>query len=150
MKRSLEILHPEAPPSQVKIATQLAGGDLRQAQIHTTFGTTSVDRAKHVYFDVQGALCKGLSNELDWHSRRWASENDLFVDKSIEEHAAFSESLVIASLIEDPDNERASPNCVGNIADVVAGVAVKKLVGYKRNHFKLKRPPDSSRECQPL
>ena len=150
MKRSLEILHPEAPSSQVKIATQLAGGDLRQAQIHITFGTTSIHRAKHVYFDVQGALCKGLSNELDWHSRWWASENHLFVDKSIEEHAAFSKSLVIASLIEDPDSKHAAPNCIGNIADVVAGMAVKELVGYKRTDFKLKRPPDSSRECQPL
>ena len=99
---------------------------------------------------MQGALCKGLSNELDWHSRRWASENHLFVDKSIEEHAAFSESLVIASLIEDPAKEHAAPNCVGNIADVVAGMTVKKLVGYKQTNFKLKRPPDSSGECQPL
>ena len=110
MKRSLVILHPETPWSQIHTATTLANCDLRQAQFHITFGTTNLDKAKHVWFDVQDALCKGASKELDYHCRRWASENHLLVEKSIEEHAAFSESLLTASLIEDPDNEHAAPN----------------------------------------
>ena len=147
MEHSLAILHPEATSSQVRIATQLVNGDLRQAQIHITFGTTNLDKAKHVYFDVRDALCKGLHKEIDWHGRRWTSENHLLVDKSIQEHATFSENLLTISLIEDPDREHAVPNCIGNIADVVAGMAVKKLVGYKRAEFKLKSPPDCHK-CQ--
>ena len=39
-------------PSQVDVATTLANGELRQARFHITFGSTNVDKAKNVYFDV--------------------------------------------------------------------------------------------------
>ena len=91
MKRSLRILHPEVPWSQAHTASQVANGDLRQAQFHITFGITNLDKAKHVWFDVQDALCKGNRIDLDYHGRRWASENHLRVEKPIEEHSAFSE-----------------------------------------------------------
>ena len=59
MKRSLEILHPGALSAQVKIATQLAGGDLRQAQIHTTSGTTvSTEQS------MSTLMCKALSAKV--------------------------------------------------------------------------------------
>ena len=45
-------------------------------------------------------------------------------------------------MIEDPDWENAAPNCIGNTADVVTGMAVKKLVGYKRTKFDL-HPPNT-------
>ena len=47
-----------------------------------------------------------------------------------------------AALIEDPDNDHAAPNCIGNLADVVAGMAVEKPVRHKRSAFKLKCPTD--------
>ena len=120
--------------------------DLRQGRFHITFGTTNVDKAKHIYFDVHDALCKGVNKELDWHGRKWASESHLLLERSIEEHATFSENLLTADFIEDPENEHAAPNCIGNLADVVAGMAVKKLVGQKRADFKLKYPPSGQRQ----
>ena len=49
--------------------------------------------------------------------------------------------MVIAATIEDPDWEHAAPNCIGNTADVVTGMAVKRLVGYKRTKLTLQHPP---------
>ena len=141
MRKSLAILHPSAKPAQVDIATKVASGDLRLAQHQLTFWTGKADKAKNVYFEVQDALCKGVQKELDWHGRRWASENHLLLEQSIEEHARFSEDLLIADLIQDPDNENAAPSCIGDTADAVAGLAVKDLVGRKRSNFKLQGPP---------
>lgn len=146
MKQSLAILHPEARPSQVDVATRISNGDLRQAQIHITSGTTNVDKAKNVYFDVHDALCKGVNKELNWHGRKWASTNHLLLERSLEEHVTLSENLLTADFIEDPENEHAAPNCIGNLADVVAGMAVKKLVGRKRSDFKLTYPPSGQRQ----
>lgn len=141
MTQSLQTLHPTATPDQIKRATQLANGDLRKAQIHINSRSNYTDNSKHVYFDVQDALCKGVRKELDYHSRQWLSENHLQVGRSIEEHAAFSDNMVIAAIIEDPDWEHAAPNCIGNTADVVTGMAVKRLVGYKRTKLTLQHPP---------
>ncbi len=146
MKQSLAILHPEARPSQVDVATRISSGDLRQAQFHITSETTNVDKAKNVYFDVHDALCKGVNKELNWHGRKWASTNHLLLERSLEEHVTLSENLLTADFIEDPENEHAAPNCIGNLADVVAGMAVKKLVGQKRSDFKLTYPPSGQRQ----
>jgi hypothetical protein len=144
MKHFVNNQFPDASHDQIQRATQLAHGDMRQAQFHMTFlmnlSTSSVDAARHVFFDVQDALCKGATKELDYHCRRWTSENHLLVGKTIDEHAAFSEELTTAALIEDPEFEHDAPNCIGNTADVVTGLAVRKLVGYKRVHFALRDP----------
>ena len=120
MRKSLAILHPSAKPAQMDIATKVASGDLRLAQHQLTFWTGKADKAKNVYFEVQDALCKGVQKELDWHGRKWVSENHLLLGQSVEEHAKFSENLLTADLIQ------------GNTADVVAGMAVQHLVGRKR------------------
>ena len=107
---------------------------------HLSRHSDGVDKVKHIYFDVKDALCSGTKKDLDYHGRDWVSENHLNVGRDIEEHADFSNNLAIASLIEDPDWDHAAPNCIGNTADVVAGMATKKLVRYKRTDFPLTPP----------
>ena len=141
MRKSLAILQPSARAAEVDTATKIANGDLRKAQQHLMFETAKAEKAKNIYFEVSDALCKGVHVNLDWHGRRWASENHLLLEQSIEEHARFSEDLLIADLIQDPDNENAAPSCIGDTADAVAGLAVKDLVGRKRSNFKLQGPP---------
>ena len=140
MRRSLAILQPSARAAEVDTATKIANGDLRKAQQHLMFGTAKAEKAKNIYFEVSDALCKGVHVNLDWHGRRWVSRNHLLLEKSIEEHAKFSEDLLIADLVHDPDHENAAPNCIGDTADVIAGMAVKDLVGRKRSNLKLQEP----------
>ena len=48
MRQSLAILHPSAGGAQEDMATNVANGDVRQAQFHLTFGTTKTNKAKIV------------------------------------------------------------------------------------------------------
>ena len=75
MEQSLQKVHPQATPAQVKSATQFANGDLRKARIHINFESKYTDKSKHVSFDVQDALCSGAKKEFDYHCRQWLSEN---------------------------------------------------------------------------
>ena len=48
MRQSLTILHPSAGGAQEDMATNVANGDVRQAQFHLTLGTTKTNKAKIV------------------------------------------------------------------------------------------------------
>ena len=150
LRCSLQILHPQALPIQISSAVQVADGDLRKALRELQFGGHRVDKAGHVYFDVQDALCKGARKNLDSPCRAWLLENHTHVNKSLEEHATFSENLLAAELLAEA-NTTASEADWGeaeSMAEGVTGLATRKLVGHKRVPFSLTNPPDKS--CSPI
>ena len=146
MKHSLKVLYPEAGAQDIQKVTRLANGDLRQAQMGIDFKTGPIDEDRHVYFDVQGVLCRGVKKNLDYHHRRWVCENHLKVDKTIAEHAAFLEHVLLADAIQDYESPHTAPACIGDTADCVASFAAKRLVGYKRVYFDLECPPEKEGE----
>ena len=146
LSRSLRTLHPNATDNQIYSAVRVADGDLRKGQRELQFGGGNVDKAGHVYFDVQDALCKGARRDMSAPCRAWLLHNHCRVDKSLEEHATFAENLSAAELLAehnsmDSESERFEAD---SMAECVAGMATRKLVGYKRVNFSLENPPDRS------
>jgi hypothetical protein len=150
LSRSLRTLHPNATDNQIYFAVQRADGDLRKGQRELQFGGANVDKAPHVSFDVQDALCKGARKDMNRPCRGWLLENHWQVNKSLEEHAIFSENLLAAELLAEHNSMASEGEWLeaDSMAEYIAGVATRKLVGHKRVHFSLKNPPD--RSCFPI
>ena len=129
MEVSLGLLCPRAQPQSIIRAVKVAGGDLRQAQLHMALKGNTPDKGSHVWFDVKDVLCHGKGKDLDYHERNWVSENHLQVKQSCEDHATLADSLTVADLLRDTD-----------VADCFAGLATKKLVRSKRVDLDLKHP----------
>ena len=147
LRCSLQTLHPKSAIDRINAAVQVADGDLRKALRELQFGGSKVDKASHVYFDVQDALCNGARKELNHPCRAWVLENHTQVNKSMEEHATFSENLLAAELIAACDHNACEADWseAKSMADCIAGLATRKLVGHKRAHFTLNSAPDQSR-----
>jgi len=147
LSSSLQILQPHAKRHQIFSAVRVADGDLRKALRELQFEGHCVDKAPHVSFDVQDALCKGASKNMNRPCRAWLLENHWQVNKSLEEHALFSENLLAAELVAEHKMMESETQWLeaDTMAECIASIATKKLVGQKRMHFSLNCPPDKSR-----
>ena len=81
---------------------------MRQALLSVRLGSHHKDRAHHPYFNAQDALCKGVKEDMDYHTRQWAQHNSWQVDKSVEEHAEMAATMAMLDVMDTVYTRRMS------------------------------------------